>query len=154
MADSPADFPADLTTEFEAAFHAVFLALHRRERAGERGPGAEAWAVLEHLAATGPLTITEAARHFRRSQSATSEIVARLRRRGLLRTFADERDRRRSLVWLTERGLAQLDKSRRVLDRVFFMHDTAAIEIYNLSLLVGILSCVPAAATTPPDAAP
>jgi len=71
--------------------------------------------VLQHLAATGPLTVTEAARHFDRSQAAVSELVARLVRRGLLARLADERDRRRHLVWLTDAGHAMLRSMTQVL---------------------------------------
>ena len=76
----------------------------------------EALGVLEHLDGSGPLTIQECARHFERSQAATSEIVARLKRRGLLVSVTDERDRRRHLIWLSQEGLEALGRSRRVLD--------------------------------------
>ena len=75
----------------------------------------EAIAVLHHLAGTGPLTITEACRHFDRSQAAVSEQFARLEARGLITRFADERDRRRTLVWLSEAGKQELDRARQVL---------------------------------------
>ena len=106
----------DDAERFLAAFHDVFLALHRRQSKADHELSPEAWAVLEHFAAAGPLTVTEAARHFARSQSATSEILARLRRRGLVHMFRDERDRRRTLVWFTEQGLEQYRQSHRVLD--------------------------------------
>ena len=112
------DVPADkraAASAFRELFHQVFLAFHERLTPGERPLGFEALGVLEHLDATGPLSIQECAAHFARSQAATSEIVARLRRRGLLESVPDARDRRRHLVWLTPDGLAALDRARRVL---------------------------------------
>ena len=64
----------------------------------------------------GPLTVTEAARHFGRSQAATSELLERLRSRDLVARIHDERDQRRHLVWLTEEGRALTAEMRRVLD--------------------------------------
>ena len=101
---------------FVDLFHELFLRFHERQAAGERGLSLEAIAVLEHLSATGPLAVNEAARHFGRSQAATSEILARLEGRGLLVRYPDERDRRRNLVWLSEEGLAAWRRSRRMLD--------------------------------------
>lgn len=74
------------------------------------------WSVLQHLAMSGPLTIGEAAKHFGRAQSVVSEIVDGLEAKGLLERMRDARDHRRTLVWLTEQGLAKLDEERRVLD--------------------------------------
>jgi DNA-binding MarR family transcriptional regulator len=79
-------------------------------------PGASR-AVLEHLALTGPLTIGEAAQHLQRAQSVVSEIVDGLERKALLARIRDPRDRRRTLVWLTDAGLALLDEDRQVLSR-------------------------------------
>jgi|SRR5215470_7232406 len=97
---------------------AIYLPLHRRVEPRPRGyrPTPESFGVLAHLAASGPLTVTEAARHMRRAQSVMSEIVTRLERRGLLERMRDERDRRRTLVWLTPAGQETLARERRVLD--------------------------------------
>ncbi|MEM7201700.1 MAG: MarR family transcriptional regulator [Planctomycetota bacterium] len=108
--------PEPAAEQFVELFHDVFLRFHDRRPASDRGLSLEAVGVLEHLARTGPLTVTEAAQHFGRSQAATSEIVARLEGRGLLMRFSDERDRRRHLVWLTEAGLAAWRHAQRVLD--------------------------------------
>jgi DNA-binding MarR family transcriptional regulator len=108
---------ADLAAQrFAAAFHELFLGLHRRRAKAQRELSFEAWGVLEHLSRTGPLTVTEAARHFARSQAATSELLARLARRGLVQRFRDARDRRRAIVWLTAAGLTVWRQSTRVLD--------------------------------------
>src|SRR5262245_57557373 len=82
-------------------FPAIYLSLHRRRPKGAYRPTPEAMAVLLHLEAAGPLTVTEAARHMRRSQSTMSAILDRLERRGVIQRMADRRDRRRMLVWLT-----------------------------------------------------
>ena len=97
---------------------AIYLPLHARSepRARQYRPTPESLGVLTHLAAAGPLTVTEAARHMRRAQSVMSDIVTRLERRGLLERMRDQRDRRRVLVWLTPAGHQMLARERRVLD--------------------------------------
>jgi DNA-binding MarR family transcriptional regulator len=77
---------------------------------------AQQWAVLSHLSLSGPLTIGEAARHFGRAQSVVSEIVHGLERHGLLERMRDARDKRRTLVWLSDAGLEELARAREVLD--------------------------------------
>ena len=109
-------------SEFQALFHRTFLRFHVRLAADERALSIEAVAVLEHLDRSGPLTVLEAARHFGRSQAATSEIVARLHRRGLLVRFEDERDRRRKLLWLSPEGVEALSRSRHVLSSELLTH--------------------------------
>jgi DNA-binding MarR family transcriptional regulator len=96
-------------------YPALYHRLHTRWDKDERRPTAETLAVLGHLELTGPLTISEAARHFDRAQSAMSELIDRLERSGHVTRFPDARDRRRTLVWMTETGLALLRRSRQVL---------------------------------------
>ncbi len=98
-------------------FPLIYLRLHRRWPKGSYRPTPEAIAVLLHLEGAGPLTVTEAARHMRRSQSTMSALIDRLERRSLIERLADERDRRRMLVWLTPSGQDVLAEERRVLDR-------------------------------------
>jgi len=74
------------------------------------------WAILQHLELAGPLTVGEAARHFERAQSVVSDTVSALEARGLLERIRDARDRRRTLVWLTEDAQEHLRRERRVLD--------------------------------------
>ncbi|MEZ5977630.1 MAG: MarR family winged helix-turn-helix transcriptional regulator [Planctomycetota bacterium] len=108
---------ADAAAErFLELFHRTYLRFHTRAASGARMLTGESLAVLLHLSSTGPLTIAEACEHFDRSQAAMSDIVTRLERRGLLARVKDDRDRRRTLVWLTEEGTAQLDRATRVLD--------------------------------------
>lgn len=107
-----------IAVEVMALWPSIYLPLHTRTepRARRYRPTPESLGVLSHLAASGPLTVTEAARHMRRAQSVMSDIVTRLERRGLLERMRDERDRRRVLVWLTPQGHAMLARERRVLD--------------------------------------
>ncbi len=98
------------------AFPRIFERFHRRIPAGGYRPSLESLAVLRHLHRAGPLTVREAQDHFARSQASTSEIFARLEERGLLTRLRDERDRRRTLVWLSEAGQAALREADRVLD--------------------------------------
>lgn len=98
-----------------ALFPQVYRRFCRRTAPTDYHPTPEAVGVLLHLVKTGPLTVTEAARHMHRSQAATSELLGRLVTRGLLARVRDERDRRRTLVWLTPTGQAVLDEARQVL---------------------------------------
>jgi DNA-binding MarR family transcriptional regulator len=101
--------------EFLELYPAAYLRFYRRRDPRKYRPRPETLALLEHLAASGPLTIAEATQHFDRSQSSTSEIVARLVRRGLLARIADTRNRRRHLVWLTAKGQQLVEVERQVL---------------------------------------
>lgn len=106
--------PRQAGQTFAELFGAVFLHFHRR------GPKRSAWtpqgwAVLQHLEVTGPLTVTEAARHMERSQSSMSEIIDGLERKGLLARVRDARDGRRTLVWLSDDGRATLATERQIL---------------------------------------
>src|SRR6185436_19052104 len=89
------DDPERDAREFAQLFPAFYLRFHRRT--GKRGVlTAQSAAVLSHLMLTGPLTVTEAARHMNRAQSVMSEIVNGLERKGLLARMVDERDRRKT----------------------------------------------------------
>src|SRR6201999_1775671 len=84
-------------------FPAVYLRFHRRDGKQRELSGASR-GVLHHLAAAGPLTVGECAKHLDRAQSVVSEIVDQLESHGLLARVRDEGDRRRTLVWLTDGG--------------------------------------------------
>jgi DNA-binding MarR family transcriptional regulator len=106
--------PPEAAREFMLLFGASFLRFHRR--APKRSTWTpQGWAVLQHLELAGPLTVTEAARHMNRAQSVMSEIIDGLERKGLLARMRDERDRRRTLVWLTDDGRAAMEAERQVL---------------------------------------
>lgn len=127
---------------FAELFGAVFLRFHRRgpKRSGWTPQG---WAVLHHLEMAGPLTVTEAARHMDRAQSVMSEMVDGLERKGLLARMRDARDRRRTLVWLTDEGRRAMATERQVLcaerlERAFRQLDdeTRAALLQGLAALV------------------
>ena len=56
------------------------------------------------LTAKNTTVVSEAAAHLSRAQSVVSEIVDGLEDKGLLARMRDSRDRRRTLVWLTDAG--------------------------------------------------
>jgi DNA-binding MarR family transcriptional regulator len=106
--------PEEDARAFAELFPAIYLRFHRRtkKRGGLTGQSA---AVLSHLMMSGPLTVTEAARHMDRAQSVMSEIVNGLEKKGLLERMVDDKDRRRTLVWLTPTGHAAMAEERQVL---------------------------------------
>jgi DNA-binding MarR family transcriptional regulator len=97
-------------------FPALYLRFCRRREPGETRITPQMDAVLLHLAMSGPLTIGEMGEHFARAQSVVSEIVNGLEKKGLLERMRDARDRRRTLVWLTDEARALLERRRQVLD--------------------------------------
>ncbi len=101
--------------QFTELFPALYRRFHRRVHHTVYQMTSESLAVVQHLADSGPLTVTEAARHMDRSQAAMSEILRRLTDRGVLARMPDDRDRRRILVWLTDEGRAALEQARSVL---------------------------------------
>jgi DNA-binding MarR family transcriptional regulator len=143
---------------FGVLFEQTYLRFHRRDgrRSGLTGASR---AVLIHLAMSGPLTVGEAARHLDRAQSVVSDIVTQLEAKDLLERQADPDDRRRTLVWLTPRGLARLEEDREVLGRSLVEGamrrmppaDRTALLAGLRSLLAADDSAVPATTTTPSD---
>ena len=139
---------------FAELFPAAYLRFHRRD--DKRAPiGQAARAVLQHLSLTGPLTVGEAARHLDRAQSVVSEIVEALVGKGLLERVRDPRDRRRTLVWLTDAGATLLERERDVLSRALLeqamrrMSDAEAA-----ALLTGMRALLRADDEAPERAAP
>jgi DNA-binding MarR family transcriptional regulator len=119
--------PSDAAREFTSLFGATFLRFHRR--AAKRSAWTpQGWAVLQHLEMAGPLTVTEAAKHMNRAQSVMSEIVDGLERKGLLARMRDERDRRRTLVWLTDEGRAAMEAERQVLSQALLQRAFARLD--------------------------
>lgn len=112
----------DSAASFQELYRRVYHRFHRRDTTESNRISTESLAVLQHLRDTGPLTVIEAARHFERSQSAMSEIITRLERRSILMRMPDERDRRRTLVWLTEEGLTLLRNAEQVLSPKLLQH--------------------------------
>ena len=122
---------------FMSLFREVYQHFYRRFETGEYQIRPESLAILQHLRQSGPLTITEAAAHFSRSQSAMSEIVERLETRELVQRIADERDRRRHLIWLSPKGMAILSQSEDVLSIPLL---TAAMKAMSTNERTGLMS--------------
>jgi DNA-binding MarR family transcriptional regulator len=127
---------------FGELFPAVYLKFHRRDGKRAELPGASR-AVLQHLAGAGPLTIGELGAHLDRAQSVASEIVDHLERDGLLERIRDPRDRRRTLVWLTDAGRERLERDRDVLSRELLAAAMARMtESERAALLTGMRALV------------
>jgi DNA-binding MarR family transcriptional regulator len=109
----PTDVPSTARV-YAALFPAVYLRFHRRDDKQRELSGASR-AVLLHLTLSGPLTVGECSKHLGRAQSVVSEIVDQLEQHALLARVRDERDRRRTLVWLTDKGRARLSEEQEVL---------------------------------------
>lgn len=120
-------------------FSNIYMHLHPRHDVGDYRPSRESLGVLRHLASSGPLTVSEAAKHFNRSQSTMSEIIERLIDRELLVKLPDEADRRRHLVWLSAEGERAVVALSQPLDAE---RATAAVEQMSdsgrLALLTGM----------------
>ena len=114
MAAMPERDANDDARELGELFPAVYLRFHRRD-GKQRALAPASQAVLQHLSLAGPLTIGELGQHLERAQSVVSEIVNHLERDGLLERVRDPADRRRVLVWLSERGMAELERAAEVL---------------------------------------
>ena len=82
-----------------ALYQSVYQNLHSTRGKGERCPSSESIAIMHHLILSRPLTVTEAANHFDRGQSAMSEIIDRIQPNGYVDRVKDSRDKRRTLVW-------------------------------------------------------
>lgn len=101
---------------FAELFPDIYLRFHRRD-AKQSELTAASRAVLTHLSMSGPITVGEAAKHLGRAQSVVSEIFDQLEAKGLIERMREARDRRRTLVWLTDAGIALLARDRDVLSR-------------------------------------
>jgi DNA-binding MarR family transcriptional regulator len=113
-APHPAPDPEAAARELGALFPAVYLRFHRRDGKRRELPAASRSA-LQHLTLTGPLSIGELSKHFERAQSVVSELIEHLERDGYVERMRDAQDKRRSLIWLSERGLQLLEREREVL---------------------------------------
>lgn len=114
--------------DFAELFPAVYRRFYRRLPPDLHRLTSESMAALHHLEIAGPLTVSEAARHLDRSQSAMTEMIDRLERRQLVARISDERDRRRTLVWLTDEGRTALDKAHQVLSETRLEQAFAVLE--------------------------
>lgn len=131
---------------FEVAFGQIYLRFHRRD-AKRSGLSGASRAVLTHLSLAGPLTVGQMAGHLDRAQSVVSDIVTGLEAKGLLARQKDPANRRRTLVWLTDDGLAVLATDRRVLSGELLGRAVASMTPADrAALLRGVLALL----ATPP----
>jgi DNA-binding MarR family transcriptional regulator len=99
----------------------LFPEVYRRYHWANRLHGADlpvtrrALEVLQHLAASGPLTVGEQAEHLGLRRNSASEMLQRLEAKGLVARIRDERDERRVLVWLTDAGRDVVSRVGQVL---------------------------------------
>jgi DNA-binding MarR family transcriptional regulator len=161
------DPEADLTAVGAAKRVArLFPEVYRRYHWANRVQGADlpvtrrALEVLQHLSASGPLTVGEQAEHLGLRRNSVSELLQRLEAKGLVARIRDERDERRVLVWLTDAGRDVVSRVGQVLapDLIAQVMATLSPEeratvVRGVELLATAdLSKTPAA--TPPAAAP
>jgi DNA-binding MarR family transcriptional regulator len=113
---------AELTADEAARRVArLFPEVYRRYHWANRVQGADlpvtrrALEVLQHLSASGPLTVGEQADHLGLRRNSVSELLQRLEAKGLVARIRDERDERRVLVWLTDSGRAVVSRVGQVL---------------------------------------
>ena len=119
---SAAESPAELTAAAAARRVArLFPEVYRRYHWANRVHGADlpvtrrALEVLQHLSASGPLTVGEQAAHLGLRRNSMSELLQRLEAKGLVARIRDERDERRVLVWLTDAGRDVVSRVGQVL---------------------------------------
>jgi DNA-binding MarR family transcriptional regulator len=135
----------ELAATFTELYSAIYLRFHRRQARTDRVTSQQ-WAVLTHLAMSGPLTIGECAQHLERAQSVVSEIVDGLEARGLLERMRDQRDKRRVLVWLSDEAHDLIARERQVLDHARLSRVAARLSpAEKKSLLDGMRALVRAA---------
>lgn len=127
---------SSFASDFEALFRATYLTAVRRIRDKRDRLSPETVAFLDHLAAAGPMTLGEMARHMDRAQSTLSEMVDHLAAKGLLTRDRDPADARRSLIWLTGAGQAALIEARNVLDHDILAAAAAAMPSEDRALLL------------------
>jgi DNA-binding MarR family transcriptional regulator len=166
-APGPAEPDVPLTADEAAKRVArLFPEVYRRYHWAQRVKGAElpvsrrALEVLQHLNASGPLTVGEQAEHLGLRRNSVSELLQRLEAKGLIARIRDERDERRVLVWLTESGRDVVSRIGQVLapdllaqTMASLSPDERAVVVRGIELLVSVdLSDQQAA--PPSDAAP
>lgn len=137
------------TTEFLFLYKEIYQCLHTFWGEGEHYPSPDMLAVMNHLMKTGPLTITEAAQHFSRSQSATSELIGRLEAQGYVAKINDKRDKRRTLVWLSRNGRQVFERVQNVLDAALLNTSMSALDTQDReALLTGMRALLASAQRT------
>jgi DNA-binding MarR family transcriptional regulator len=105
--------------------------------------------VLQHLAASGPLTVGEQAQHLGLRRNSVSELLSRLEAKGLVARVRDERDERRVLVWLTEAGRDVVSRIGQVLAPDLLTDSLAALSPAERAIVVRGFELLASAETHP-----
>jgi DNA-binding MarR family transcriptional regulator len=115
--DLPELTPAQAARRVARLFPEVYRRYHwaNRVRGAELPVTRRALEVLQHLQASGPLTVGEQAEHLGLRRNSVSELLRRLEAKGLVARIRDERDERRVLVWLTDAGRDVVSRVGQVL---------------------------------------
>jgi DNA-binding MarR family transcriptional regulator len=104
----------DVSRAVGELFPAIYRQAHQRQTLPDVPP--RMLAAMQHLYLNGPLTVGEQAEHHGVSRPTMTELVDRLEERHFVSRMADDRDRRRVFVWLTDSGLHHAEASLQVLD--------------------------------------
>lgn len=135
---------------FGQLYRELYRLAVRRVDDGREPLSSETTALLLHLAQTGPMSLSELARHFGRALSTLSVKVAALEADGLLARQRDDDDARRALIWLSPDGRRVLLEALEVLDTPRLAGAAARLEPQDRQrLLEGLRALV--AALPPPD---
>jgi DNA-binding MarR family transcriptional regulator len=104
----------DVSRAVAELFPAIYRQAHQRQALAD--VPARMLAAMQHLYLNGPLTVGEQAEHHGVSRPTMTELIDRLEERHFVSRMADDRDRRRVFVWLTDSGLHHAETSLQVLD--------------------------------------
>ena len=154
--------PAEMPTAEAAAKRVarLFPEVYRRYHWAQRVKGAElpvtrrALEVLQHLNASGPLTVGEQAEHMGLRRNSVSELLSRLEAKGLVARIRDERDERRVLVWLTESGREVVARIGQVLAPDLLAQTMAVLSPEERAIVVRGMELLASADSNQPPASP
>jgi DNA-binding MarR family transcriptional regulator len=108
------DDAQDVSRTVAELFPVIYRQAHQRQTLADVPP--RMLSAMQHLYLNGPLTVGEQAEHHGVSRPTMTELIDRLEERHFVSRMADDRDRRRVFVWLTESGLDHAERSLQVLD--------------------------------------
>jgi DNA-binding MarR family transcriptional regulator len=137
----------------------LFPEVYRRYHWAQRVQGADlpvtrrALEVLQHLSASGPLTVGEQAEHLGLRRNSVSELLQRLEAKGLVARIRDERDGRRVLVWLTDAGRDVVARVGQVLAPDLITDAMATLSAAERAIVVRGFELLAAAQPEHPDRA-
>ena len=109
---------------------------YRQVVAGAIGLGTTESQALSYLAVHGSSGQSELARDLGLTSSALTALVDRLERQGVAERVRHPRDRRRTIVSLTERGHSMVDESHRWLAATLERIDPRDLDLVSASLAV------------------